>query len=129
MQSKTISEEGLNFLMKEEGLCLRPYRCAAGIPTIGVGCTYYADGRKVTLKDPPITKEEAIQLLRKNLKDYESKVSKSVRKELKQCQFDALVSFCFNVGTAAFAASTLLKIVNAQNCTCSTLKCLFLASR
>ncbi len=114
MQAKTISEEGINFLIKEEGLLLRPYRCAGGIPTIGVGCTYYPDGQRVRLSDPPISKEKAIKMLKLVLKDFEKKVCKSVRQELNQRQFEALVSLCFNIGTAAFAASTLLKRVNVD---------------
>lgn len=114
MQSKTISEEGLNFLIKEEGLVLRPYRCRGGVPTIGIGCTYYPDGRKVKLSDSPISKEEAIKMLKVILKNYEMKVCRSVRKELSQRQFEALVSLCFNIGTVAFGSSTILKRVNAD---------------
>ncbi|TXI14812.1 MAG: lysozyme [Pedobacter sp.] len=114
MQTKNLSEEGLNFLIKEEGLSLRPYRCAGGVPTIGIGCTFYPDGRKVKLGDPPITREEAIQMLKILLKDFESRVCKSVRQELNQRQFEALVSLCFNIGTSAFASSMVLKRVNVN---------------
>ena len=42
-----ISPNGINFLIKEEGIILKPYRDSVGIPTIGIGCTYYENGQKV----------------------------------------------------------------------------------
>ena len=39
-----ISPNGINFLIKEEGIILKPYRDSVGIPTIGIGCTYYENG-------------------------------------------------------------------------------------
>ena len=53
-----------------EGLYLQPYLCPAGVPTIGYGATFYEDGRRVTLKAPPITKERAEQLLLWHLRRY-----------------------------------------------------------
>ncbi|RYF09996.1 MAG: hypothetical protein EOO42_23200, partial [Flavobacteriales bacterium] len=68
---KQVSNTGIQFLIGEEGLVKRPYLDQVGIPTIGVGCTYYENGTKVKMTDPPITTERAIQLFRNLLKNYE----------------------------------------------------------
>jgi GH24 family phage-related lysozyme (muramidase) len=62
----------------------------------------------------PLTEEEAADLLRSDLDRYERVVRDSVEVELSQDRFDALVSFCYNVGSGAFRGSTLLKKVNAE---------------
>jgi len=46
-----------------EGFSSKPYMCPANVATIGYGSTYYADGRKVTLQDPPMSEPEAYKLL------------------------------------------------------------------
>ena len=55
-----LNEEGYQMIMNFEGLSLKPYLCSAGVPTIGYGNTYYPNGKKVTLKDKPITKNFVI---------------------------------------------------------------------
>jgi lysozyme len=95
-------------------LSLKPYVCAGGINTIGYGNTYYTNGKKVTLQDKPITKEQAEELLKHSLSIYEKAVDSFCRDDISQNQFDALVSFCYNVGTGALQKSTLIKKVNAN---------------
>jgi lysozyme len=95
-------------------LSLKPYVCAGGINTIGYGNTYYTNGKKVTLQDKPITKEQAEELLKHSLSTYEKAVDSFCRDDISQNQFDALVSFCYNVGTGALQKSTLIKKVNAN---------------
>lgn len=112
MEIKTVSRNGLDFIIKEEGLVLKPYKCSAGIPTIGVGCTYYEDGTKVKMTDKPITKERAEALFLHLLDSYELAVYSTTRDDINQNQFDALVSLCFNIGVNAFKKSSLLKVVN-----------------
>lgn len=104
-----MSEEGIDFLIKEEGEVLHTYKCQAGVLTIGVGHT----GKDVK-PNMTITKEQSRSLLKSDLKHFESTVNKNVRVSLKQCQFDALVSFTFNVGSHAFKNSTLLKKINSN---------------
>lgn len=111
---RKVSAKGIEFLIAEEGLRLKPYLDSAGIPTTGIGCTYYEGGKGVTMQDPAITKERAIELFRNLLKSYELAVYSTTRDDLNQNQFDALVSLCFNIGVAAFKKSTLLKKVNAN---------------
>lgn len=114
MEIKKVSKKGLDFIIKEEGIVLKPYKCSAGVPTIGIGSTYYEDGSKVKMTDKPITKERAEQLFVNVLKHYEMCIYTSTRDDINQNQFDALVSLCFNIGTHAFKKSTVLKRVNAN---------------
>ena len=111
-----ISENGLNLIKQFEGLSLKPYLDAVNIPTIGFGNTYYEDGTKVTLKDKPITEERATQLLEFIAnKTFSENINKVVKVPLNQNQFDALVSFAYNIGNKNFNWSTLLKKLNLSN--------------
>ena len=112
MEIKKTSKVGLDFIAQEEGLRLKPYKCSAGVPTIGIGSTYYEDGRKVSMTDAPITKERAYTLFENVLKHYEMCVYTCTRDDINQNQFDALVSLAFNIGTNALKKSTLIKRVN-----------------
>jgi lysozyme len=82
------------------------------VPTIGYGSTRYADGTKVKLNDPEITKEGATTLFKQTLKQYELAVDAYCRDDINQNQFDVLVSFAYNLGNQALKSSTLLKKVN-----------------
>jgi lysozyme len=62
-----------------------------------------------------ITKEEALEYFRKDVERFEKAVSESVTVQLKQNEFDALVSLAFNIGAGAFKKSTLLKMLNSGN--------------
>lgn len=109
-----IGQKGLDLIKEFEGLRLKPYLCSAKVPTIGYGNTFYEDGTKVKLTDPPITNERAIQLLHLILANFEKHVDSYCRDDINQNQFDALVSFAYNCGTGALKSSTLLKKVNAN---------------
>ena len=76
------------------------------------GATYYPNGKAVTLKDAPITEKQADEMLSFMLVKYENAVSRYVSVPLTQNQFDALVSFCYNVGQSNLLSSTLLKKLN-----------------
>ena len=103
-----ISKKGIDLITKFEGFRARAYKCPAGVWTIGYGHTKGVKaGQSVTL-------EGAQDLLRQDLKNFEDWVNKLVKVELTQGQFDALVSFCFNLGPGALDSSTLLKLVNQQ---------------
>jgi len=111
-----ISKRGLEIIKKHEGLRLSPYLCPADIPTIGYGNTFYENGVKVKLTDAPITNERAEELLKNTLKKFEDGVNKYVTREINQNQFDALVSFAYNLGVGSLQTSTLLKRVNENPC-------------
>lgn len=112
MKITKCSVAGINLIKSFEGFFANPYLCPAAVPTIGFGATYYEDGRKVSLKDPPIDEQRATQLLMNVLVGYEKAVDSFCRDDINQYQFDALTSFAFNVGTNALKNSTLLKLVN-----------------
>lgn len=107
-----LDQEGYDLIKSFEGLKLKPYRCSAGIATIGYGNTYYENKIKVQMSDAQITKERAEELLKFNADRFANKVSNLVHKPINQNQFNSLVSFCYNIGSGAFASSTLLKKVN-----------------
>lgn len=110
----TISNKGIDLIKSFEGLRLNAYLCSAGVPTIGYGATYYANDQKVKLGDK-ITQEAAEVLLRKTVRSFEQNVAALLNGvQVNSNQFDALVSFAFNLGTAALAKSTLLKKVKAN---------------
>lgn len=112
----TISQAGLNQIKKHEGLRLRAYLDQVGVPTIGYGNTFYEDGSKVKLGES-VTIERAEQLLKYMVdRVFSAGVSDLVKKEINQAQFDALVSFAYNVGVAAFRNSTMLKKININPC-------------
>lgn len=104
-----ISKNGIDLIVKFEGLRLNAYRCPAGVWTIGVGHT----GKDVH-EGQTITREKAYELLKLDLRRFENSVNKLVRRELRQCEFDALVSLVFNIGTGNFSKSTLLKKINSN---------------
>ena len=105
---------GYNLICEFEGLKLKPYLCSARISTIGYGNTYYPNGKRVTLLDDAITKEYAFEIFKTIADKFAKRVDDMVKTELTQNQFNALVSFAYNVGTGAFATSTLLKKVNVN---------------
>lgn len=103
---------GIELIKKFEGFMSKPYKCPAGIPTIGYGATFYPDGKKVTMSDKAITEAEGTALLASMLTKFEQYVDSYCIDTITQNQFDALVSFCYNLGPANLKASTLLKKVN-----------------
>jgi lysozyme len=107
-----VSQKGLDLIKKFEGFSAKPYICPAGVPTIGYGATYYTNGTKVTMSDEPISEEWAEKLLSNMVHTYEKGVESLVIPKITQNQFDALVSFAYNVGVTNFRKSTLLRLVN-----------------
>lgn len=111
------SQAGIDLIKSFEGFRSAPYRDAVGIPTIGYGMTIYPDGRKVTMSDKPITEAEGVEGLRNLLGRYEQAVERYAQIRLCQHQFDALVSFAYNVGNEALRTSTLMRYLNQGDLT------------
>lgn len=103
-----MTQQGLDLIKKYEGLRLEAYKCPAGVWTIGYGHT------KGVMPRMKISKEEAERLLKHDVSIVELKVVNTVGK-LQACKIDALVSFAFNVGMAAFYRSTLCRKVKANS--------------
>ena len=101
-----ISETGIQLIKKFEGCSLKAYKCPAEIWTIGYGHT---SGVK---EGQTITREQAEELLIQDLRPFEIGVNNLVNVPLNQNKFDALVSFCYNLGTGNLKKSTLLKLLN-----------------
>jgi lysozyme len=114
MKITKTGNEGIELIKTFEGFRSAPYKCPAGIPTIGYGATFYPNGKKVTMADKSITEVEATELLKSMLKSFEKYVDSYCVDSITQNQFDALVSFCYNLGPANLKSSTLLKKVNAN---------------
>ncbi|MET3560721.1 lysozyme [Bartonella japonica] len=108
---RKISQEGLELIKRWEGLRLEAYRDTACIWTIGYGHTSDA-GKPLVKKGMCITQKQAEEILCEDLKQFEKAVDEAVTVSLTDAQFAALVSFCYNIGTAAFCKSTLLKKLN-----------------
>lgn len=110
-----LSSNGFRLLGELEGIVLKPYRDSVGIPTIGIGSTYYEDGTKVKMTDKAITKERAIQLAKNVVKSFEQQVNKSILLPMTQNQFDAMVLLCYNIGESSFARSSVVRHFNKGN--------------
>ncbi|MFW1858743.1 lysozyme [Acinetobacter defluvii] len=107
---QTTSKVGINLICSFEGLELKAYDDGVGVWTIGYGTTVI-NGVKVK-KGDTCTEAQAKSYIASDLKEFEAAVNKFTV-PLNQNQFDALVSLAYNIGTGAFADSTLLKKLNA----------------
>lgn len=104
-----ISEKGLQGIIAFEGMELKAYKCPAGVWTIGVGHTGHVYGEPIR-EGMAITKVEAERLLEMDIAPIERYLWRQpFAARLKQREFDALVSFIFNVGAGAFETSTMRK--------------------
>lgn len=102
-----VSNNGINLVKRFEGLELKAYRDSVGILTIGYGHTHAVKAGDV------ITGEQADVFLREDLQVAELTINTNVKVKLTQGQFDALVSFVFNLGSGNFVKSTLIRKLNA----------------
>ena len=116
----TLAEE---LCKRFEGFRSKPYLCPAGIPTIGYGSTYYADGRKVAMTDQPIDEPTArALLLHELLSTYAPGVDRQCPGLLALAmqtndwgKLNAIVDFCYNLGVGRLQTSTLRRKINAQD--------------
>ncbi|EQC2606303.1 TPA: lysozyme [Enterobacter hormaechei] len=106
------SEKGIALIKEFEGCKLTAYRDSVGVWTIGYGWTQPVDGKPIRA-GMTIKQETAERLLKTGLVRYESDVSRLVKVGLTQGQFDALVSFTYNLGARSLSTSTLLRKLNA----------------
>jgi len=104
---KKVSAEGVDFIKRWEGLSLEAYQDGGGVWTIGYGHTAGVQ------KDDRITESDAEDFLLDDISWAEKAINKLVNTNLSQKQFDAIVSFVYNLGTTNFKASTLLRRLNS----------------
>lgn len=100
-----------------EGFYSSPYACPAGLATVGYGATFYADGRPVTLKDKPITREQGERLLQLQIERVflpgVIHLCPSLVHETPE-RFGAIIDFAFNCGLGNLRASTLRRKINER---------------
>jgi|TARA_B110000240_G_C13421618_1_gene419739 lysozyme len=102
-----ISKNGLDLIKHFEGCELEAYKCPAGVWTIGYGHI------KTAVEGMTITQHQADEMLIEEMNEYEGYINNSVRVDLTQNQFDAMVSWVYNLGSGNLNASTLLKVLNS----------------
>ena len=102
------SEKGLALIRSFEGLRLAAYRCPAGVATVGFGST-----KGVKMGDT-VTKAQAEAMLCDDVQRFVDHIEALVKVPLNQNQTDALAAFVYNIGPAAFAKSTMLKLINQR---------------
>jgi lysozyme len=118
-----VSQKCIEQIKKDEGVRNRPYQCPALLWTIGVGHVIDPNHAKVPLADRKqlpipagwdrvLSADEIDEILRKDLNRFETGVLRLIKVPLTQGQFDALVSFSFNVGLGNLQNSTLRMKVN-----------------
>ena len=104
-----ISEEGRSLIKKFEGCELKAYQCSANVWTIGYGHT------AGVVEGDEIDQATADTLLQEDLSEFEGYVNQWVMVPLEQNQFDALVSWTYNLGVGNLKSSTMLKELNNGN--------------
>jgi lysozyme len=116
-----VGPRGKNLFKEWEGLVTHEYLDSGGAPTIGIGHLLTRSERtsgKITIGGQALdyrnglTEQQCWDLLDLDLTGSEAVVNDAVKVSLNQNQFDALVSFVFNVGDGAFRSSTLLRLLN-----------------
>ena len=112
-----VSDAGIELIKSFEGFRANAYPDpkSGGDPwTVGYGTTKFTSGRPVK-KGDYVTPAQAEMYLREDVKKFANSVDALVTVPLKQCQYDALVSFVYNLGATNFRNSTLLKKLNAKD--------------
>ena len=107
-----ISKTGIELIKRFEGLELKAYQDSVGVWTIGYGWTQPVDGKKIC-PGMVIDQATADRLLKCGVVQYEQGVNQLVKVKITQGQFDALVSFAYNLGIRSLSTSTLLQKLNA----------------
>ena len=121
-----ISDAGIKLIKHFEGYKNKPYKCSARVWTIGIGSAMYHEQLKLKLEDRdqiPLKQEdnrvwsdeEIINLFKKDVRRFELGVNRLITIPLKQCEFDALVSFSFNLGLGTLQRSSVRSNLNRGN--------------
>jgi lysozyme len=114
-------DEGIDLCVRWEGWHkalpdgrAAPYKCPAGVWTIGFGTTYWMDDRPVRPSDDAITREVGRQLLLRQLIRYATAVDRAIKVRIHPWMRAACVSLCYNIGTSAFAKSSVVRLINQR---------------
>lgn len=99
-------------LVQYEDFVSKPYIDPVGVPTIGLGSTKYEDGRKVTMRDAPITKERAIKIAKVHISKDEAVFRNSLEGvRLSQAEYDLYLDFMYQFGQGAWQRSSMLRLL------------------
>ena len=115
-----ISDNGVKFISDQEGFRSSPYLDIVGVCTIGYGSTHYTDGTKVTMQDLPITELQGQAMLRNYVDTKDSPWISQNLPNLTQNEFDALCSFCYNLGLGDLENSSAKNAIIAGS-SCATI--------
>lgn len=116
-----LSLHGAKLLNQFEGFRSLPYKDQAGVATIGFGSTYYENGRRVSMSDKPITRDQAYKIKQYTVsKDFAPAVNMMFDEEIDsgkitQNMFDALVSLAYNIGVRGLKGSSIYRHIKAGN--------------
>jgi lysozyme len=114
MKPMTTSQAGVDLIKKWEGFRATMYLDAVGKPTIGYG-TLIDKPEEQYLRTATITQAQAEELLRRDLVPFEQAVNEAITVRLTQNQFDALVSFVYNLGPGTFRNGSLPRLINQRS--------------
>ena len=107
-----LSAEGLNLIKQFEGVRNRPYRCPANLWTVGVG-HLIGDGKSLPKSyNRTFTAEEINAILIRDLSRFERGIRMYIKVPLRQCEYNSLCSFAFNLGLGTLQRSTLRQKIN-----------------
>ena len=109
------NETGLQIIKTFEGFRSSPYKCSAGVPTVGYGSTRGFDRRPIKMSMGSITEEQADDLLKRDISSAERSVSRLIKVELNGNEFSSLVSFVYNLGSGNLQSSTLRSKLNRDD--------------
>tara|TARA_R100001082_G_scaffold32102_1_gene16467 strand:- start:17292 stop:17741 length:450 start_codon:yes stop_codon:yes gene_type:complete len=110
-----INKAGLGIIKAFEGFSSKVYLDPIGIPTIGFGSIWDADGNRITVDHPAITKKQATGLLQKEVHHVEAAIRKLIKAELTENMFSSIGSLAYNIGTGNLQRSSLrIKINRGQ---------------
>jgi lysozyme len=102
-----VNDKGIEIIKAFEGFSAKAYLDPIGIPTIGFGSIWDADGNRLTMDHPRISKKEATRLLRREVLHVEKAIKRLIKAEMTENMFSSLGSFAYNVGTGNLQRSTL----------------------
>ena len=111
MNKYKISKNGIKEIRESEGVEFEVYKDSAGLFTVGVGHLLVFPQDK-WLMNKRLTIKEVDSILKSDLKRFEDNLNKVIKVEINQNQYDALVSFAFNIGNNAFNTSSALRVLN-----------------
>ena len=109
------NEEGIAIIKHFEGFSSSVYKDPIGIPTIGFGSIWDEEGNRLTMDHKPVSKGEAENLLKRELRHVESAITRLVTVPLTENQFSAISSLTYNIGSSRLKSSTLRQKINRRD--------------